>query len=127
MVNAVWPVFVGLEPSSPDNCITVYDTVGEKNGRVMTTGEMQLHHGIQVRIRAVDHPTGFTKARAIAVALDEEVYGADVFIDDGQRPASTYRVHSYTRRSGVFALGDESPNSKRQLFTVNLVTPLEMR
>lgn len=108
-----WPVFAAGEPDKPDSAITVYDTTGVKQGRIMQ-GETQERHGVQVRIRAANHTGGYGKARAIAVALDEDVYQETVTIGNAR-----YLVHSISRTSDVLALGKESPNSKRSLFTVN--------
>lgn len=108
-----WPVYAGQEPSSPDDCITVYDVAGTDSGYVQQ-GERQEQHGWQVRIRGQDHATGYTKARAVAVALDEDLYHLTVTIG-----AASYLIWSATRTSDVLALGLESPASQRHLFTVN--------
>jgi hypothetical protein len=108
-----WPVFAGQEPSAPDNCITVYDVAGTDSGYVQQ-GERQEQHGWQVRVRGQDHATGYAKARAVAVALDEDLYQETVTIG-----ASSYLVWSVTRTSDVLSLGLDSPASKRHLFTVN--------
>lgn len=112
--SLTWPVYVSQEPSLPDNCITVYDTTGTDDGHTQPDGELQERHGIQVRIRSVDHPTGWTKSRAIAVALDEEVYRELVTIG-----ASLYRVHAIARSPGPISLGKQTPDTKRDLFTIN--------
>ena len=112
--NTAWPIFVSSEPDTPDNCITIYDTLGRDQGRVMWTGERQEMHGIQVRIRSQTHALGYTKARAIAVALDESIESDLVTID-----ATDYCLHSITRTSDVLALGLQKPASRRYLFTVN--------
>lgn len=110
-----WPVFVAVEPSSPDSCVTTYDTSAVDYGRLMT-GERQEHHGVQIRIRSRTHSEGYSKAKAIAEAMDTDVYWATVVL--GSR---TYCVQAVSRASDVTVLGKESPTSKRSLFTVNVV------
>src|SRR5688572_3973753 len=68
-----WSAYVDGEPDVPDSCITVYDTEGRKSGRTMTDGEIQEHHGFQIRIRAARHSSGYRKARAICIAMDQDV------------------------------------------------------
>lgn len=114
-----WPIFADGEPDTPDSVITVYNTVGRQGGRVMPGGERQEHHGVQVRVRDPDSQGGYAKARAIAVAFDESVRLNSVTIG-----ASVYLVHSVSRVGDVFALGKETPTSKRNLFTINAIVAL---
>ena len=118
-----WPVFVSNEPDSPDDVITVYDTLGRDQGFFQINGERQEQHGIQIRIRGKDYPTGYAKARAISVALDE---------DDGANQAlvvmdtAEYLVYVVMRTSDVIALGRQVPISKRCLFTINALVSLRI-
>lgn len=114
-----WPVFVSQEPNSPDSVITVYDTTERQDGRTMVDGERQEHEGIQVRIRDPDHAGGYTKAHAIAIALDTFASPTSVTIG-----SSVYQLWAATRVSGPIALGKETPNSKRNLFTINATVTL---
>ena len=109
-----WPVFSDGEPDRPDSVITVYDTAGKRKGRTMTDGEVQEYHGIQIRIRSSAHSAGYLKARALAIALDGDVYQETVTIG-----SKTYLIHQLSRTSDVLRLGKESPVSKRCLFTIN--------
>lgn len=109
-----WPVFVAGEPSSPDEAVTVYDTAGTAFGRSMATGARSENPGVQVRVRARDHRTGWAKARQIARSLDEDALWRAVTVG-----AAAYCVQDFGRTSDVLALGKEVPNSKRSLFTVN--------
>jgi hypothetical protein len=112
-----WPVYCWQEPDKPDNCITVYDTAGRMEGRVME-GEVQIHHGAQIRIRAATQAAGHTKARAIAAALDNMDCPDNVTIG-----ANTYQVWCVSRTSDVLPLGPD-PDSGRFLFTINVVAAL---
>ena len=109
-----WPIYAADEPDVPDNCITVYDTPGIKHCRVMPGGEVQEHHGFQVRIRATSHPVGRTKADAIKITIDQVVYQNLITVG-----STSYRVHCLNRTTDVLSLGREVPLARRSLFTVN--------
>lgn len=117
--SGLWPVFAAVEPNTPDNCITLYDTESRRHGRTQTDGEIQEHHGIQFVIRSATYASGYTKARAIAVAADETVYQNTVTIS-----GTSYTVHQISRTGDVLALGQQTPESKRYLFTINAVVSL---
>lgn len=117
--NGDWPVYVNSEPSTPDNCLTVYDTTDRDDGRAMVSGERQVFFGYQIRIRARNHKVGWLKAHEIAISLDENVYETSVILE-----GNTYVVHSCNRISGVLPLGKESPTSKRNLYTLNFLASI---
>lgn len=118
--NDLWPVFVAGEPARPDNCITVYDTQGQDDGRAMVDGELIDHNGFQIMIRAKDHRTGYLKADEIRTALAKLTYNVSVYLD-----SSVYLVYCVTKIGQILCLGKESPTSKRSLFTINAMVPLE--
>jgi hypothetical protein len=111
-----WPIFASSEPDVPDNCITVYDSLGNDDGRTMPNGTLQQHQGIQVRIRSLDHATGWTKSQQIRSILAEGIYYTGVLI--GTTP---YLIHSVNQIGNVLALGKEIPTSKRTIFVINAV------
>lgn len=110
-----WPVYAAGEPPGPDSVLTVYDTTARSDGYSMTDGEDFLHEGVQVRVRAIDHPTGYAKAKAIKRTLDEEVYDYTVAIG-----AYRYLIHCFSG-TNLIRLGKEAGQSKRDIFTVNAV------
>lgn len=114
-----WPINVSVEPDSPDNCITIYDTEGIQSGSEQVGGEVQEHHGFQVRVRSPTHAVGYAKARAIAQALDTLVAYETVTIS-----SNTYRVESVSRRGDVLVLGKDMSNTKRDLFTINYLVSI---
>lgn len=114
-----WPAFTGHEPNAPDSVITIYNTTGLKDGRSMIDGEVEMHPGVQIRVRAPDEDGASTKINAIAQALDTEVKYAVVTID-----GSVYTIYSVSRTSDPFSLGQETPNSSRYIFTLNVVASL---
>jgi hypothetical protein len=85
----------------------------------MVSGEMFSHPGVQVRVRAATHAAGFAKAEAVARALDEDVYDERVTVD-----GTAYLLHSVSRTADVFALGKDTPTSKRSVFTINALVAL---
>lgn len=109
-----WPVFVGNEPTDPDDCLTLYDTTGFMAARSMIDGELVEWAGWQLRVRAVTQQTGFVKATALRRTMSEDILTVAVALD-----GTTYLVHCLNRFSGVISLGKDVTNSKRYLFTLN--------
>jgi hypothetical protein len=110
-----WPVFTSQEPSLPDNVITTFDIIGVHQGRTQYDGEVQERHGVVIRVRSITHQIGYTKARAITVALDESAYQETIDISP-----NSYLVHAISRASGPIALGKQIPDTKRDIFTTNI-------
>lgn len=109
-----WEAHVNREVDKPDEAITVYDTEGRSDGRVMVTGALQSHPAIQVRVRARDHETAHARAKAIADKFDTVVYHNTVTLDSTQ-----YCVQSISRTSSFSFAGTDAPTSKRVIFTIN--------
>jgi hypothetical protein len=65
-----WPAFSQKEPDSPDNVITVFDTMGRDLGRTNPDSVRSERYGIQVRVRGGDIDATGVRARSIAMALD---------------------------------------------------------
>lgn len=112
--SSAWPAYADAEPGSPDEVITVRDTTGRDFGFEQPSGDLVEHHGIQVRVRARDHATGWAKARSLAVAFDRTLIRQAVTVGP-----TTYCVHSVSRTSGPLGIGTETGASKRHLFTLN--------
>lgn len=114
--NGIWPVSAESEPDAPDECVTVYTTVGKDHGRTMIDGEMQQHYGIQIRVRSRTPTVGWVKADTVAttIAARNQVYDLTVVIE-----SSVYLVHCFANIGDVLPLGKEAPTSKRNLFTIN--------
>ncbi len=113
--GTTWPAFASNEPSSPDDCLTTYDTLGQDDGQSMIDGELWAHLGLQLRIRSTDHPTGWQKANAARVALSQSVHLRAVTISP-----NSYLVWAVTKIGQILAIGKQSPASKRSLFTLNM-------
>lgn len=115
-----WPIFVGQEPNMPDRVMTLYDTAGNLQGRIQTTGEHVQHRGFQVMLRELSSHAGMAKMLTVEKALNEEVKRLSIVI---QNPTGTddsaYLVHSISQKSGIIPLGADQENSDRYLFTLN--------
>jgi hypothetical protein len=63
-------LFVGREPSTPDNCVTIFDTPG---GRPLTFiepgGDDYYFPTVQIRVRNNDYRTGYDLAHDIMVSI----------------------------------------------------------
>ncbi len=111
--GSAWPVFVGHMPDEPDNAICVYDTAGTPDGRVQRGGETIEHPGWQVRVRSVDHPTGWPKITNIRNHLDS-VNRQGVVID-----TYSYTIQAVTLTGGIQSLGQEPDGTRRNNYTIN--------
>lgn len=119
-VGGTWPAYVSSEPDSPDSALTVYNTASRDQGTTGPDGEVQELHGVQVRVRAADDVTGWAKARSVAVSLDA-VSHATVTVTRAGTTTSTYLVDCVVRNGDVRSLGKDSPTSKRNLYTIDLL------
>lgn len=117
--TTAWPIYVSNEPALPDNCLTITDTQGTDDGDTMPDGECQVHHGFQVRVRSVDHRTGWTKADAIRRGLAQSWNQKVVHVS-----AANVLIHCFARMGQVLALGKMVPTNKNSLFTVNAVAAM---
>lgn len=123
-----WPVYYSKEPSTPDNCLTVFDTEPVFDGRMMFDGEYNEHYGFQVKVRASLFPSGVTKAATIATQFDG-VLRQEVTVVDGSGVGTTnynYLVHSISRRSGPVYLGTQVDADRLHLFTINFTTTISL-
>lgn len=80
--NQNWPIYVANEPNKPDNCITIYDTIGTDDGRSMIDGDIWKHDGIQVRVRSVDYRTGWDKITIVQETLAKQIRNTSIWVDD---------------------------------------------
>lgn len=119
-----WPVYVSVMPNSPDSTIVVIDQTGELQGKLHPISRVVEREGVQILVRDAQHFDGHNKADNIAKGLDA-VSQVGVRVGDVAGTGdATYTVHAVTRRSGPIALGKETPNSKRNLWSINVVSAL---
>ena len=62
-------LFIGKEPSGPDNCVTIFDTPGFPPLLTLTQGENYFYPSIQIRVRNLDYRLGWTLIQNIRTAL----------------------------------------------------------
>ena len=61
-----WGIYVGAEPTTPDNCITLYDTSG---GQADTDQLDVFVNSLQVRVRSASYTAAYSQHRAIRQLL----------------------------------------------------------
>lgn len=63
-------MFVGLEPDSPDTCVTVFDTPGYPPELTLNPEDSNFYRpSVQVRVRAAGYATAYELAKDIMVEL----------------------------------------------------------
>lgn len=117
--DSAWPIYAPKEPDGADNLILVTDTAGVSKGRTSPDAERDEVYGIFVRLRSADH-TGGSRAWTLAMALDN--IDNEVVVLDG----TSYIIRSVQRTSPVIPLGENVPNSRRYVFTVNALASVRL-
>lgn len=120
--GSTWPIYVDSEPDSPDNCITIYNTAGRLQGRTQIDGIQQEFFGIQLRIRATDSPTAWTRASLLTSKLDSSINNNFVSIS-----GTGYVVDSFSRTSEPVSLGRDESTTERELYVINGTVSLEQQ
>lgn len=112
-----WKASVSFMPDAPDYFITVYDTVGKFDGRLMRGGKKIEHSGIQVRVRGLRSNEVWEKANAIAEAMDATGVTDVTFSSE-----VAYRLSNISRTSPVLPMGVEEIGEKRRFnLTINAI------
>lgn len=123
-----FPVFLSHTPERPDDSITVYDTTGVKQGRLMQ-GEVVQREGVMIRIRSSSYSVGWNKGRDIVQMVDE-VRRREVDLDAGdfggeEGEFSNFVIDSIMRESTLLITGTEPEGERRrQIFTLNVTANL---
>ena len=115
-----WPLYTSHLPDGSDvasNAGCVYDSPGTKDGRLMS-GPIVEHHGVQIKIRSLDHQIGYAKLDELSKALDEISYQSIVV------NTVTYQIRNASRLTPVTFIGLEEGTKRRDLFTVNYLTTI---
>jgi hypothetical protein len=111
-----WPYFVNVQPDSPEENITLYDTEGKLQGKSVDGGLTVEKYGCQLRIRGRVHNTTRKQLNKINVWMDE-VFNLVVTIDE-QR----YTVQTIMKSSGIIPLG--MTKDKLYEFTLNVTVTI---
>ncbi len=111
-----WEVFVGFFPDGPDEALCVYDTAGVLDGRIMETGEVIVHPGIQVRVRGKHYAEVYGKITEMVRGLDAVKKLSVVFSEE-----EVYTVHNVSRSGAILPMGvDEVGNRRLHNFAANM-------
>jgi hypothetical protein len=97
--SGLWPLYVGYIPDIINDAGVVYDTEGLLDGRIMRTGLVIKHQGIDIGIRAKDYDDGFAKIIEIADALDGT---RNVTVTIGDKD---YLIRNMSRKSDIIYEG----------------------
>ena len=112
-----WPVYVSFMPEDSHQCICVYDTAGNPDGRLMLGGTRIDHQGIQVQIRGLTYLDVWNKANDIALEFD--TMGQVLIMTDG---GNAYVIHNISRTGTILSLGvEEKEKQRRHYFSINAV------
>lgn len=109
----IWPVFVSHMPDTPDNAVCVYDTSGNRDGRIMRTGENIDKPGWQIRVRATGYPLAYNKILSLSRYVGT-VRNLGVVIN-----GETYTIYSVTKTGTPLSLGQEPDVKRRDAVTLN--------
>lgn len=115
-----WPIYISSMPDGDNvktNCGAIYDTAGVLDDK-LSSGEVVLHPGIQLRIRSNDYEVGYAKIEAVALALD------DVLFDTITIGSDSYLLQNISRATSVVPLGSERGYKRRFIFTVNFLVTM---
>lgn len=119
-----WPGFYRTEPDTPDDLVTVFNTLGRQDGRSNIDGYVFEHKGFQVKVRSggnLAEDLAYDKASEIADALDRLVVRAEVTIE-----SSIYYIQCISRTGDIMSLGLEPATGRRHAFTINAVAPFRL-
>lgn len=117
-----WPLFVKNLPDGREvksNAASVIDTTGVLDGRIMSTGKVIEHLGIQFLIRSIDYSVGFSKGEEIKTAM-ELVRNTTVTID-----TVPYIVLNVRRTTSLVPIQTEDGTKRRALFTLNFLISMK--
>lgn len=109
-----WPIYKGYKPNTPDDCIVVYNSGAEMDGRIQSTGAEITHPAIQILIRSATDDAAESKGLAIQDVLQ------DIRRELVTVSSTTYLIQGIHRRTDLTPIGEEE-KSRRRLFTINYV------
>lgn len=113
-----WDSFISSMPDSPDNCVAIYDTAGTLDGRVMKTGEVDGHYGIQIKVRSLNYEDGWQKLNEMVNNLDLATVPLEIVVGE-----TTYIIQNGSRTSPIVPIGNDE--KRRSLFTVNYLMAIK--
>jgi hypothetical protein len=121
-----WPGYIDFEPDGlgvPDEIVSVLGVVGIKDGRLMSSGTVILHPGIQIQVRSRTHDGGWDKALAIRDLL--EIPSASEINIRVLGELGTYTIENPFQEAPIIPLGLEAGTKRRYRFILNYLATLE--
>lgn len=116
-LSSVGDLSVALLRDTPDDTVSIFDTAGRLDGRIMSTGEVVEHYGIQIQVRGKDYLTTYERARGIAEFLDATKKEVVAIESD-----EAYTLWNVSRTGAIIPVGIETVDDRRRhLFTLNYV------
>lgn len=115
-----WAIFVSSLPAEPRRAACVYDSTPVADGRLMATGELVMHYGIQLRVRSPSYDEGRLHAQLAVDALAAVAQQAVTV------SGTVYTVAAVSLASGVFPAGydDADSGGRRMNWTANFLVTL---
>ena len=85
-------LFIGKEPESPDNCVTIFDTPGYPPDRYFDQSSHYYRPSVQIRVRNNSYLTGWNLIHSIKELLhctEQSIWGGTIYsaIFCSQEPA----------------------------------------
>lgn len=115
-----WPVYIGLAPAKPDNLIVCYDTAGEDQGRIMSTGERIVKPGVQIRVRGRAYDEAYRKAKWISLSL-ASLRNVQVIVGEDK----AYTITSISQPGDILPMGLVTEGDRNNFnFTINILLSL---
>ena len=109
-----WPLFISHLPDSPDEAAVIKDSPGILDGRLMDSGEVIQHFGLQIRLRSNDSEEGWKKIEALALELDGTAANTLVIKNE-----TTYSIQNLSRSTPIIPLDREVDKKRRVQYLVN--------
>lgn len=124
---ADWFPFLAFLPEgtpAKDRAISVTDYSGLPDGRILRTGEVIEHPGIQIRVRSRRYEEGYSKIKAIQTTMDAILRRLVQIKDDKGDVLETWLVVSASRTSGIMPMGYD-PKGKTYHLSINYTVTVE--
>lgn len=119
-----WPGYHSHLPDvtkeqQPKNVAALYDTSGVLDGRLMETGEVIRHPGVQVRVRSGSYLVGYRKIEELRLAM-AAIRRTTVTLTDENNDDYSYRIDNVTMSGDVAVMGQRD-KTRREEFTQNVL------
>lgn len=116
-----WTIATAIETSTPDNLVTITDVSGKYDGRDMTSGEVNRHWGVEIRVRSIHFSMGYNMAQYLRAILSTATKDVAVVC---QNTTAVYNISALSRLQ-IQMLGRDRPRSERFLQTLTGLISLE--